>query len=82
MPSCRESTRLMSEAWERALTWGERVDLRLHLLMCVGCRNFGKHLDFLHGAAQAYVPGETADAETANPDSTSVTPESDAPTGR
>ncbi|MBK8133670.1 MAG: zf-HC2 domain-containing protein [Gammaproteobacteria bacterium] len=82
MPSCRESTRLMSEARERALTRGERVGLRLHLLMCAGCRNFGKHLDFLRGAAQAYVPGAAADDEAANPDSTSVTPESDAPTGR
>lgn len=81
MPSCRESTRLMSEAQERVLTWGERVTLRLHLLVCAGCRNFGKHLHFLRGAAQAYVPGEAADAEAAHPDSTSVTPESDAPTG-
>jgi hypothetical protein len=82
MLSCRESTRLMSEARERALTWGERVGLRLHLLMCVGCRNFGKHLHFLRDAAQVYVPGEDADGGDANSGSTPVPPEGEAPTGR
>jgi hypothetical protein len=37
----------MSEAQDRKLSVGERVPLRLHLFMCVGCRNYGKQLDFL-----------------------------------
>lgn len=61
MPSCRESTYLMSEAQERALSRGERAALRLHLLLCAGCRNFGKHLRFLREVAPAYVPGDDAD---------------------
>lgn len=51
MPSCRESTRLMSE-WGACADSGERVGLHPHLLMCAGCRNLG-HSDFLCGAAQA-----------------------------
>lgn len=61
MPSCRQSTRLMSEAQERALTPRERVALKLHLVICAGCRNFGRHLDFLRAAVRAYVPGDRGD---------------------
>lgn len=60
-PSCRESTRLMSEAQERTLTPGEQVALKLHLVICAGCRNFGRHLRFLRTIARAYVPGDRDD---------------------
>ncbi len=81
MPSCRESTRLMSEARERALTAVERVALRVHLLMCSGCRNFGKQLDFLRAAMRVYVPGENGDGNDANSGGTPVPPDTDLRTG-
>lgn len=56
MPSCAESTRLMSEAQERPLTRGERLALRWHLLLCAGCRRFERQLDWLRRASGRYLP--------------------------
>lgn len=58
MRSCNESTRLMSEALERPLSWGEWLALRGHLLMCGACRRFERQLDWLRGLGQRYVPTE------------------------
>jgi predicted anti-sigma-YlaC factor YlaD len=40
MPSCKEVTRLVSQGLDRELGFGERVTLRVHFMMCKGCRNF------------------------------------------
>jgi len=40
MRSCKEVSRLVSEGLDRDLAFGERVALRVHFLMCNGCRNF------------------------------------------
>ena len=40
MPSCKDVTRLVSEGLDRELGFGERVSLRVHFLMCRGCRTF------------------------------------------
>ena len=57
MLNCREVTRLLSDSQERKLALGERLSLRMHLLMCAGCRNFGKQIDALRQIARAYVRG-------------------------
>jgi len=40
MPSCKDVTRLVSEGLDRELGFGERVALRVHFMMCRGCRTF------------------------------------------
>lgn len=50
--SCKESTRLLSQAADRELDFGERVALRLHLAICKGCRNAGAQFRFLRTAVQ------------------------------
>lgn len=57
MKSCREVTRLLSEAQERSLGLGERASLRLHLMMCAACRNFGQQMDSLRQISRAYARG-------------------------
>ena len=47
MLTCKEATRMMSEAQDRPLSIGERLQLRMHLAMCRGCRNFRVQMDFL-----------------------------------
>ncbi|MBK5966699.1 hypothetical protein CCR95_22125 [Thiocystis minor] len=47
MMNCKQATRLMSENLDRPLRWRERIALRLHLLMCGGCRNFKDQIAFL-----------------------------------
>lgn len=54
MPSCRDATRMLSEARERRLGLGERIGLRLHLMLCTGCNNFRKQLDFIGSAMRHY----------------------------
>jgi len=60
--SCREVTRLLSEAQERSLSLGERTSLRVHLMICAACRNFGQQMDSLRQISRAYARGGDASA--------------------
>ena len=57
MLSCKQATHLLSEMQERELQWRERLPLKLHLLMCAGCNNFRKQMDFLRRACREYAQG-------------------------
>ncbi len=57
MLTCKEVSHLLSEAQDRKLPLGERLPLRLHLFMCVGCRNYSKQLDFLRAVTQEMKAG-------------------------
>jgi hypothetical protein len=54
MLSCKETSMLLSQAQERRLALRERIGLQLHLLLCDGCTNFRKHLDFIRTAVRRY----------------------------
>jgi len=51
--TCRETTRLVSQGLDRDLAFGERVALRLHLAICIGCRRAGRQMSFLRRAMQS-----------------------------
>ena len=53
MLSCKETTRLLSQGEDRKLAFGERVALRLHLAICIGCRNVNAQLKFLRLALKS-----------------------------
>ena len=48
--TCKETTRLVSQGLDRELAFGERVALRLHLAICVGCRRAGSQMRYLRRA--------------------------------
>lgn len=48
MLSCKDATRLMSEAQDRDLAMTETIGLEMHLLICAGCRRYREQMDFLH----------------------------------
>lgn len=50
--SCKEATLLMSQGLDRELSFGERISLRLHLLVCIGCRNTRRHFGILRLATR------------------------------
>ncbi len=52
MLDCKHNTELLSQSLERPLTWRERMAMRMHLMMCRGCRNFEKQLAFIRKAAR------------------------------
>ena len=52
MPTCREAVRLQSDALNQPLGLIQRMGLRLHLLVCVFCARYGKHLNVIRAAAR------------------------------
>lgn len=58
MLNCREITALYSESLERELTLTERMSVRMHVMMCSGCRNFGMQMQTLRHVARAYAKGK------------------------
>lgn len=50
MLPCKEVTRLVSQGLDRKLDLGERIALRLHFVICTGCRNFNRQMEFLRRA--------------------------------
>ncbi len=54
MLSCKEATRLMSEAQDRDLAITETLGLEMHLLICSGCRRYREQMNFLHQICQQH----------------------------
>lgn len=54
MLSCKDATRLMSEAQDRDLAITETLGLEMHLLICSGCRRYREQMDFLHRICQQH----------------------------
>jgi hypothetical protein len=50
--TCNETTRIVSQGLDRELAFGERVALRLHLAICLGCRRTGTQMRFLRRAVR------------------------------
>lgn len=46
--SCQDAARLMSEAFERKLTWGEKLKLKILCLMCPYTDRYAKQVTMLH----------------------------------
>ena len=60
MRSCKEVSMLLSQAQERPLGRVEYLSMRLHLLICAGCRNFRAQLGFMRMAVRRYRDGDDA----------------------
>ena len=50
MITCKQASQIISQGLDRKLGLGERLRLRLHLLICIGCRRTRVQLAFLHKA--------------------------------
>ena len=58
--SCKEASGLMSPGEDGELEFGQRVSLRLHLLICSACARAKTQFAFLRRVAQHY-PGPEQD---------------------
>lgn len=56
MLSCKEVSRLMSQALDRKLTLRERLLLRFHLVMCTACGRVEQQFALLRRAISSF-PG-------------------------
>lgn len=54
MLTCKEASALVSQSYDRRLSWGERLGLRLHLAICAACTQFARQMRFLRAAARAF----------------------------
>ena len=61
LPTCRQVSRLQSDALDQPLSLPKRFGLRLHLLVCKWCRRYGKQIRFLHQAVHEH-PDELSQA--------------------
>lgn len=52
MYSCEQASKLSSQAMEEPLGRLDRSLLRLHLMMCRGCTNFSRQIEFLSRASR------------------------------
>lgn len=52
MLNCKQNTELLSQSLERPVTLREKIAMRMHLMMCRGCRNFEKQLGFIRKACR------------------------------
>ena len=54
MVSCKEATRLLSQAQDRRLDYIEALKLKLHLSVCAACTRFSRQLAFMREALSRY----------------------------
>lgn len=66
LPTCKETVKIISESMERPLSLRERVNLKLHLWVCLWCDWYKEHLQFLRTTIRSKA------AREANLDSTSL----------
>ncbi len=57
MLNCQNATRLISESQEQALSLPEKMSLKMHLMLCSGCKNFSLQIPFLSQTMKAYAKG-------------------------
>lgn len=55
MINCKEASRLASHQLERPLSLWERLQLKVHLAYCKGCRQMEKQFKFLREASAAWI---------------------------
>lgn len=62
--TCQEASRLASQAQDRPLNLKERIGLKLHLLICVGCQGFIRQLQQIRQACQRVTNSEGMNVNT------------------
>ena len=66
MLSCQEASRLASQSLDRILTLRQRIELRLHQMICSGCRAFARQLQHIRQACRRTESSEGIDLDTAS----------------
>lgn len=64
MLSCRDASRLASQALDQPLNFRERFGLRVHLLICNGCQAFARQLQYIRATCQRVETSEGINVKT------------------
>lgn len=54
MLNCKQAAALMSQGMDKELGMTQKMSLRFHLMMCRGCRNFRKQMEFLRQGCRKF----------------------------
>ncbi|MHB8534319.1 MAG: anti-sigma factor family protein [Sulfuricaulis sp.] len=54
MLGCKETAQLVSQSYDRRLSWRERLGVRLHMVFCDACNHFRRQMEFLRRAARGF----------------------------
>ena len=54
MMNCKHATKLMSQERDSSLSIKQQIELRFHMMMCSGCRNYNKQMAFIRKTMQQY----------------------------
>lgn len=52
MLNCKQASELVSQSLDRPLSWSNRLQLKLHLLICKFCKRFFKQMHGMKHAAK------------------------------
>jgi predicted anti-sigma-YlaC factor YlaD len=55
MLNCKQAAALMSQGMDKELSMMQKMSLRFHLMMCSGCRNFNKQMEFLRQGCRKFL---------------------------
>ncbi len=55
MISCKKVTELASKALDEKLSLGQRLQMKLHLLICKGCQHYCQQVAWLRSATRSLV---------------------------
>jgi len=61
LPTCKEVTRMASDSMEQKLPLRQRINMKLHFMICVWCLRYFKQLQFMREAIHqrdAHATGE------------------------
>ena len=64
MLSCRDASRLTSQALDKPLNFRERFSLHLHLFICLGCQVFARQLQQIRKTCRRIDSSEGTNAKT------------------
>ena len=53
LPTCQQTVEKISQSMERSLSLRERINLKLHLWICVWCQWYLEHLQIIRTTARA-----------------------------
>jgi len=53
-PNCREVHHLTMKGLDRPLTWGERLRVRSHLVICDACTRFNAQMQLMRAAMRRF----------------------------
>ena len=54
MLNCKQAAALMSQGMDKELGMMQKMSLHFHLMMCRGCRNFSKQMEFLRQSCRKF----------------------------